>query len=174
MRARQNSIISSAVAEAPSFSSTKAHGRLAPLRVRLRHHAATITAGMAVQHVLDFLRGDVLAARDDDVLRAVLDLDVAVGMHHREVAGVEPAAAERLLGGRRVLEVALHRDVAAEHDLAHGLAVARHRLASCPGRAPSCPPAAGRPRPGGRCAAPAPRAAARPTRDAWRTPPPGP
>ena len=27
-----------------------------------------------------------------------------------------------------VLQVALHHDVAAEHDLAHGLAVGRHRL----------------------------------------------
>ena len=56
------------------------------------------------------------------------DLDVAVRVHDREVAGVEPAAGEGLLGGLLVLQVALHHQVAAEHDLAHGLAVGGHRL----------------------------------------------
>jgi hypothetical protein len=82
---------------------------------------------MAIEHVLDFERGDVLAARDDDVLRAVLDLDVAVGLHHGEVAGAEPAAGERISRRLGILEIALHRDVAAEHDLAHGLAVGGNR-----------------------------------------------
>ena len=52
-------------------------------------------------------------------------------MHHREIAGVEPAAGEGGLGGRRVLQIALHDDVAAHHDLAQRRAVARdgrHRL----------------------------------------------
>jgi hypothetical protein len=53
---------------------------------------------VAVQHVLDLDRRDVLAAGDDDVLAAVLDLDVAVRVHDRQVAGVEPAAREGLLG----------------------------------------------------------------------------
>ena len=47
---------------------------------------------MLVQHVLDLDRRDVFAARNDDVLGAILDLDVAVGMHHAEIAGMEPAA----------------------------------------------------------------------------------
>ena len=81
---------------------------------------------MAVQRVLDFERADVLAAADDDVLAAVLDLDVTVGLHHRQVAGVKPAPGERLFGRARVLEVTLHQDVAAKHDLAHRLAVGRH------------------------------------------------
>ena len=41
---------------------------------------------------------------------------------------MEPAAREGLGGGGRVLEIALHHDVAAEHDLAEGLAVGRHGL----------------------------------------------
>ena len=41
---------------------------------------------------------------------------------------MEPAAFERLARRRRVLQVALHGDVALEHDLAERLAVARHRL----------------------------------------------
>src|SRR5258708_13001591 len=82
---------------------------------------------MAVQDVLDLERGDVLAARDDYVLRAVLDLDIAVRLHHREVARVKPAAAERLLRRLWILQVAFLGDVAAEHDLTHGLAVRGHR-----------------------------------------------
>ena len=49
-------------------------------------------------------------------------------MHHAEIAGVEPAARESVSRRRRVLEIALHGDVAAEHDLAHRGAVARHLL----------------------------------------------
>src|SRR3546814_13719728 len=64
---------------------------------------------------------------DDEVLGTILHLDVAIGMADREVAGVKPAAAEGFLGRRRVLEIALHHGVAAQHELAHGRAVARHR-----------------------------------------------
>ena len=133
-------MISSSVAVAPGFSSTNAQGVSPHFGSGCATTAAASTAGMAVEHVLDFERGDVLAARDDDVLGAVLDLDVAVGLHHRQVAGVEPAAGERLLRRLRVLQVALHGDVAAEHDLAHGLAVARAPAAWSPDPSPSCPP----------------------------------
>ena len=90
----------SAVASAPGLSVTKAHGALAPLRVGPRDHGGLEHRRVAVERALDLDRGDVLAARDDDVLGAVLDLAVAVLVHHREVAGVVPAARERL-GGRR-------------------------------------------------------------------------
>ncbi|KAG1168156.1 hypothetical protein G6F35_017527 [Rhizopus arrhizus] len=39
---------------------------------------------------------------------------------------MEPAAREGLLGGAFVLQVALHADIAAEHDLAHGLFISGH------------------------------------------------
>ena len=80
---------------------------------------------MLVERDLDLDARDVLAAGDDDVLGAVLDLDVTVGMLDREIAGVHPAAAEGLGRRLRVLEVAEHHRVAADHDLAHGLAVVR-------------------------------------------------
>ena len=83
---------------------------------------------MFVECVLDLDGRDVLAARNDDVLGAVLDLDVAVRLHDGEVAGVVPAAAEGVCGCVRVLEVTLHHEVAAEHDLAHGFTVPGHRL----------------------------------------------
>jgi len=58
---------------------------------------------MAVQHVLHFDGRDVLAGRDDDVLRAVLELDIAVLMDDAQVAGMEPAALEGFLGRLPVL-----------------------------------------------------------------------
>ncbi len=48
-------------------------------------------------------------------------------MLHGQVAAVEPAARKGLVGGLGVLEVALHDNVALEHDFAHGFAVLRHR-----------------------------------------------
>ena len=58
---------------------------------------------MFVQSVLDFDGRDVFAARDDDVLGAVFELDVAVGMHNAEIAGMKPAAGERRLARLLVL-----------------------------------------------------------------------
>ena len=101
--------------------------RLPPLVVRLGHNRGKQHGGMAMQHVLDLERRDVFAARDDDVLRPILHLDVAVGMHHGKVARVEPAATEGLFGCLGVLQVALHRDVSPEHHLTHRFAVGRCR-----------------------------------------------
>src|SRR5205085_3053985 len=47
--------------------------------------------GMGVQVLLDLARIDVLAAADDHVLDTADDVDVALGVHGREVAGVHPA-----------------------------------------------------------------------------------
>ena len=74
------------------------------------------------------LHGRGAAAGNDDVLRAILELDIAVGMHHAEIAGVKPAASEGPLGGGLVLEIAFHHDVAAHHHFAQGFAVARNRV----------------------------------------------
>src|SRR3546814_9842758 len=97
-------------------------GRLAPALVRPGDHRRLHDLGMPEQHVLDLQRRDVLAARDDDVLGAVLDLAVAVGMQHRQVAAAEPDVGERLAGRRRVLQVPLHDGVYAQPELADGLA----------------------------------------------------
>src|SRR5437763_1435196 len=79
------------------------------------------------QDVLDFDGGDVFAARNDDVLGAVFELDVAVGMHDTEIAGMKPTAGKRRLARLLVLEIAFHHHIAAEHHFTQGLAVARHR-----------------------------------------------
>ena len=132
---------------APGFSVTKACGVSPHFSSGRATTAASITSGMLVEHFLDLQRRDVLAAGDDDVLRAVLDLHIAVGMHHREIAGVEPAAGECLRAGRGVLQIALHHRVAAQHQLAHRRAVRRRPAPSSPDRAPPHPPASACSRP---------------------------
>ena len=47
-------------------------------------------------------------------------------IEHADIAGMKPAAGKGLFGGLFVLEITLHHDIAAEHHLAGGLAVARH------------------------------------------------
>src|SRR5712691_1829824 len=98
---------------------------LAPFLVGDGDDRALHHGGMAGHTLLDLDRRDVLAARDDDVLLAVAQLDVAVGVPDADVARVEPAAAERLGGRLGLLEVAEHDVVAPHDDLAQRLAVAR-------------------------------------------------
>ena len=50
--------------------------------------------GLQQQQALDALRREVVAAGvDDDVLLAVGDLEIAVGVEHADIAGVQPAVA---------------------------------------------------------------------------------
>ena len=51
---------------------------------------------MLADDVLDLARINVEAAGDDHVLGAVDDAQEAAGIAHRDVAGVQPAAAEHL------------------------------------------------------------------------------
>src|SRR5499426_2509264 len=89
----------------PRLELDEGAGRLAPLVVGFRHHGGRLHRRMLVERILDLDRGDVLSAGDDDVLGAVLELDVPVRMHHPEVAGMKPPAGEGLVGRRLVLEV---------------------------------------------------------------------
>ena len=76
---------------------------------------------VAEDGVLHLDRGDVLAAGDDHVLLAVGDGQVAAVVDRAAVAGVEPAAVQRLGRGVRVLPVAGEDGVALRQHLA-GLA----------------------------------------------------
>src|SRR6185369_8652362 len=63
-------------------------------------------AWMLEQYALDFERGDVLAAADDDVLLAVGNGKEAVRVHASHVAGEEPAAGQERAGVEAVIHVA--------------------------------------------------------------------
>ena len=76
---------------------------------------------MGEQHLLDLARIDVGAAGDDEVLGAVLEVQIAVGVEGADVAGVQPAAAQGRGRGLVVAPIAGHHHVAAAEDFA-GLA----------------------------------------------------
>src|ERR1700738_4287389 len=66
---------------------------------------------MKRQHLLDLEGGYGLAASPDDVLDAIEEVEVAIGVDSSNVAGVKPAVAHRLDGGLRVAPVVLEHPV---------------------------------------------------------------
>jgi hypothetical protein len=102
-RSRAKAISSASLALGAVLQLDEGAGHLAPFLVRAWPPRRTAAPPGAHQRALDLDRADVLAARDDDVLRAVGDLDIAVGMLHGDVAGVEIAARESLGRGLGVL-----------------------------------------------------------------------
>src|SRR4029077_2985445 len=90
----------------------------APFGVRPPNDRDLYEVGMAQQHLLDLARIDVAATADDHVLGPVAQRQKPVLVKAAEIAGVQPAAAQGLGTGRRVLPVALHDAVAAGDDLA--------------------------------------------------------
>ena len=101
--------------------------RLPPFFIRLGDDGGSQHGRVLVKRAFDLDGGNILTTGNDDVLGAVLELDIAVRVEHAQVAGMEPAAGEGFVRCRRVLQVALHDDVALEHDLADGLAVGGYR-----------------------------------------------
>ena len=94
-RLRTCSISSASVAGGAFLQRDERDRNLAPFLVGRRDHGHFEHRGVARQRILDLDRRDVLAAGDDDVLRAVAQRDVAVGEHDAEVAGAEPAVGTR-------------------------------------------------------------------------------
>ena len=73
---------------------------------------------MGEQELLDLAGVDVLPAADEHVLDPARDVDVAVGVHGRQVAGVHPPGDVDGFGGRvRLVPVAEHHRVAAGAEL---------------------------------------------------------
>ena len=85
---------------------------------------------MCIKRFFDFDGRYVLAAGDNDVLRAVFEGDIAVRMPNPEVTCVEPSIGKGFLSGVGVFQIAFHHDIAAHHHLAHGLCVFWDRLHS--------------------------------------------
>ena len=89
--------------------------RLAPALVGQPEDGDLAHGRVADDDLLDLDRVDVLAAGDDHVLLAVDERDVAVLVDLAEVAGVEPAAAERV-GRRPGQHPVAGEDVLAAHE----------------------------------------------------------
>src|SRR5690348_12157858 len=73
---------------------------------------------MLVDDLFDLARVHVESAADDHVLLPVHDVEIAVLVDSGQVAGLEPAAGDRLGRGARVAPVSLHHVVTADDDLA--------------------------------------------------------
>ena len=56
---------------------------LAPLFIRLRDDRRLFNRWMAVNGIFHFDGGDIFTAGNDDIFRAVLNLDIAIGMPYR-------------------------------------------------------------------------------------------
>src|SRR5256885_7701499 len=90
---------------------------LAPFGMRPPDHRGFAHIGVLEQHLLDLARINVGAARNDHVLGTVLQGQIAFGIEHADVAGVQPAAAHRLRARLRIAPVAGHYDIAAAENL---------------------------------------------------------
>ena len=118
--ARQWAIRSSADGAGTVARDDEAHDPLAVLGIGRPDRRRVPDGRVAVQHLVDLAGHDVLAAADDDVLLAIGDVHVAVGVDVADVARVEPAVGERRGGLLRPLLVAGHHVLAAQADLARG------------------------------------------------------
>jgi hypothetical protein len=84
-------MISASVVVAPILQLDEGSRHFAPLLVGLGDHGSSDHRRVAIEHILDFQRRNVFATGDDHVLGAILDLDVAIAMDDRQIAGMEPA-----------------------------------------------------------------------------------
>jgi len=67
--------------------------RFAPAFMRQPDDRDLLHRRMPQKHALNFDRGNVFAAADDDVFQAVAYLDIAIRMDDRGIAGAKPSAA---------------------------------------------------------------------------------
>src|SRR5215468_11931873 len=81
---------------------------------------------MLVEQRFNFHRRNILTTTDDHVLGTIHHLNITIGVHHREIAAVEPAATHRFGGFLGLFIIPFHDVVAARYDFTHGLAIPRH------------------------------------------------
>ena len=125
-RSRTHAISSASVGRGAGHEAHEGARHLAPALVGDADHGGLAHGRVELERLLDLDRRDVLAAGHDEVLGAVDDGEVAVGVDHGEVAGAQPAAAQHLGGRLGRVEVADHHVVAPGADLADGPPVPRH------------------------------------------------
>mmetsp|Transcript_68116 Transcript_68116/g.134433 ORF Transcript_68116/g.134433 Transcript_68116/m.134433 type:complete len:265 (+) Transcript_68116:338-1132(+) len=102
--------------------------RLSPLRIIPSHDSGSCNLGVFVQNAFHLQGRDVLTSRNNDILRAILQLDVAVRVPNCQISGVKPTSLEGVACSGWILQVTLHDQVAPEENLAHSLAVSWNRL----------------------------------------------
>src|SRR5213594_4384685 len=98
---------------------------LTPTLVRPTDNRDLLHCWVAKEHPLDLDGGDVFAAADDDVLEAIADFHVTVGMHHGRIAGMKPAVADNPACGIRIKVIPFHDGVSADHDFPERISVVR-------------------------------------------------
>src|SRR5262245_1854965 len=87
--------------------------RLAPFGVGQADYRDLGHGGMEHDDILDLLRDDGAAAGSDHLLEPADDVEVVAVVELADVAGMQPAVAERRIGGRLVAPVARHYVAAA-------------------------------------------------------------
>src|SRR5437879_13684466 len=93
--------------------------RLAPFFVRQADDRDLLHSRVAQQNPFHLEAGDVLAAADDHVLDAVADLDVAIRVETRRIAGMYPPVTDDSLRLLRIFVVPLHARIAARDHRTH-------------------------------------------------------
>ena len=83
---------------------------------------------MAIEYVLYLNRRNILTPRNNDVFAAVLDLHVTIGILDCQVPRMKPAALEGFFSGFLIFEIALHCNIALEHNFAHRFPISRNWL----------------------------------------------
>lgn len=93
----------------------ESHRHLSPLRITLADNGNLGNRRMHQQHLFDLARIDVRTARDDQILRSILQGQKTIVIEHSHVAGVQPAIPQRVAGGLRIAPVAGHHRLTANH-----------------------------------------------------------
>src|SRR2546425_6765622 len=122
-RSRQYACKVSVLNAASGFRTTKAFGTSPKRWCGLGHNSNFQHRGVRVDDALDLESGNIFSARYDDVLGAILDFHITVGMEHGQIARVEPSSAECVLSGLGIPVVTFHERVSADDDFADLLAV---------------------------------------------------
>src|SRR5439155_3727180 len=101
---------------------------LLPARMRDRDNRGFGDRGVTHERVLERDRADPLAPGLDEVLGAILDLDVAARVDRYDVAGAEPAIRRETVRRPRALVVSASDPGTAHFELTHRLPVPGHLL----------------------------------------------
>ena len=109
------------------FDFDKGPSRFAPFRVRRGNNCGQQDFRVLMQHRLNLKARKILAAGNDDVFRAVLNLYLSVRVHHGQIARAEDATAEGRLCSLGIAKIPRHQCVATQGDLSDGGTISRHR-----------------------------------------------